>query len=703
MRFEAFLAQLPAMPSPLSPAAALADAFDVSPKAVEGYVYPTITSVDWPAGASVVLVEAAGAVGKSAAGLAIAEKLNWPLVRAERAQVGSYSLSGLIQDALGFTSTFISEVATGDAGVVIDSLDEAHFRAGTENFLAFLDNVWKVSGASVPDSTRKPSVVLLSRSDTAELVRLAFLDANVPVAHVRLDFFDRTGALEFLRAYMAQRSSETGRPEYNVPFASPGPFERLRDSRFRQIATVLLRTSDVEIVRDWDRVRDFLGYTPVLIAMAEALAVTNPSAENPHLAAQDQSNLLREIIENISRREQRKFSEHMQPKLQALLPANEDVEIVASSMYTSTEQCARLIGLVTGEELAMSLPAGLPNGVRVAYEEAVRTFLPDHPFVSSKRFASVVFGDYVTSVACRSLEIRAALSTSPERGIQRVGPFFARFLADGPGGIVAINEMLVEHVISSWNQEADLVRSSESEVTFWVTGAEATLACRRESQVAHNEPAELEFEVVDLSGAFQIRRPLKRATIVTDQGVILGDSGKHLMLGPQVIVLADEITIEAETLRVETDRGLTNGAALAAESITANYLSKIEAGPTDLRVFTAEPPPRLRSFQGTLQIHESAIPFQRYLDLRTILTAFRSSTKGGLSVIAAKLEGKIVKDNPHRLRILNHLMTGNLVSRQGGWFYLDLAALGQHGFGLRDLQSGEPGVSVLTFLHDCES
>ena len=116
-----------------------------APEKVPGYVPPTLSAAVWPAGASVVLVRRLCAVGKSAAAVAIAHELNWPIVLAEKAQVGSYSLSGLIQDAMGFGDTYIADVAAGRAGVVIDSLDEAHFRAGTENFLAFIDNVWKVS------------------------------------------------------------------------------------------------------------------------------------------------------------------------------------------------------------------------------------------------------------------------------------------------------------------------------------------------------------------------------------------------------------------------------------------------------------------------------------------------------------------------------------------------------------------------------
>ncbi len=703
MHLTQFLKRFPNMNGKLTLATPQGGALDASPNPVAGYVAPTLTESTWPPGASVVLVEAPGAVGKTAAAVAIADALNWPIVFAEKAQVGSYSLSGLIQDAMGFGNPFIADVSAGRAGVVVDSLDEAHFRAGTENFLAFIDNVTKVSGADSESTDRAPSIILMSRSDTAELVRLAFMDAHVPLAEVRLDFFDLNGARNFIKAYMAQRFTETGRTEYNMPLASPGPFERLRDSRMKQVASVLLRRTDTDLARAWNEVRDFLGYTPVLVALAESLAVKNPAAERAALTAEGQSNLLREIIEHISHREQRKFSEHMRPKLHALLPPQVDAEIAASSMYLPEEQCARLMAFVSGEELAMPLPAALPDAVRSTYEEAVRTFLPDHPFVKGRRFASVVFGDFITAAACRTLEVRASLAGQPEDGIQSVGPFFARFLSDGnlDDEDAEIRESLVEHVVESWTQEADLVRTRDSEVLLSLVDGGGALTCRREAKAGHNEASELSFSISDVSGAIHIKRPLKRTTIVTDQGVIVGEPNKHTLLGPQVTVLANELIIEAETMRVDNERGRSPGVALASDAMTANYLQKVEAGPKDLHVFSADAPPRLRPWSRVLQGGGTWIPFQRYMDLRTILTAFRPSTKGSLSVLAAKLDGKIVKSNAHRSKILDELIESGVVSRSSSWYYLDLTSMGELGFGLQDLKTGEPGEAVLQFLNRC--
>lgn len=436
--------------------------------------------------------------------------------------------------------------------------------------------------------------------------------------------------------------------------------------------------------------------------MAESLAVGNPAAEHNTLTAQDQSNLLREIVDHISHREQKKFSEHLQPKLQATLHTDVDVDVVAATMYRPEEQYARLMAYVAEGEISTSLPASLPDGVRPAYEEAVRTFLPDHPFVKARQFASIVFSDFVMAAGCNSIEIRASLAGAPERQVKSVGPFFARFLADNPGpGSLKINETLVEHVVESWNQEADLVRAHESEVSVTLFEGEGSLHCIRDVDPRNHETSEIEFDIADVSGAFHIHRPIKRASVLTDQGVILGDTRQHLMVGPDVVILAEELIIEAETLRIDSDHGQSKSVVLASDRITANYLTKVEAGPENLDIFSADPPARLRPYMRAMTLNQHAIPFQSYLDLRTILTSFRPSTKGSLSVLAAKIDNKIVKDNGQRLKILDHLIEIGAVSRNGTWYYLDLNVLGKLGFGIQDLKTGEPSAALLRFLHHC--
>ncbi len=142
-----------------------------------GYVWPGTTVVDEQVDAGVLLIQAPGAVGKSAAAKALAAELHWPLVDSAKAQVGSYSLSGLIQDSLGFGHSFLRDLSENATGIIVDALDEAQLRAGTQNFIEFLRNIANLS-QSGPHAT--PRIILLSRPDTADLIRSFFVEVNVP-------------------------------------------------------------------------------------------------------------------------------------------------------------------------------------------------------------------------------------------------------------------------------------------------------------------------------------------------------------------------------------------------------------------------------------------------------------------------------------------------------------------------------------------
>ena len=671
------------------------EAFSISPDPIEGYVSPTVTITSWPQNACVLLIEAPGAVGKSELAQAMAKALNWPIVKAEKAQVGSYTLSGLIQDALGFASSYMQELALGSAGVIVDSLDEAHFRAGITNFLAFLDNIQRSAGAFESIEARKPSVVLLSRSDTAEFIRFSFQERGFPLAEGSLDFFDENGAKGFISAYYRQRFKTTRRAEYNVDLASPIPFERLRKDRFSQVARVLHGGIEVDFEKNWDQVREFLGYAPVLIALAEFLAVPNPSAERRDtVTAFDQRALLQDIVERILDREHNKLGLQIRDKLQAALPAVVGADIDANQLYSPTEQLIRLASRLGKNDLMVPPPAALPLAVRPVYEEAVGSFVSDHPFVRGKEFASVVFADYVSAAVCTSLEARAALAIDPDRNIGEVGPFFASFLiAQFAGRQPEIREPLLGAVLSSWGQEGELRASSQHVVSAFLWDGDVGAV-----SLYRNEKAEpVEIMVTELSGALHLSGNLKNLSLVTDQGVILGTRDENLIIGPNVVIVAGEIDVECRSIFIESLNQM--GAFLGATTFTANYLSQIDARPDTFIIYTDNPPPRLRNYTQKLTAPGvGRVPFSDYVCLRSVLTSFRPSTKAGPSVYCEKLDNAIIKNKPERLRVMNLLMSAGCLIKDGNHYRLDLNALAKLGFNLNDVKTGEPNAAILNFL-----
>lgn len=480
-------------------------AFEVKPTSITGYVEPTFTEKHWPEGASVLLIEAAGAVGKSSTASALAQRLRWPLVRAEQARVGSYSLSGLVQDALGFMSDYIQKIASGQAGVVVDSLDEAHFKVGTDNFFAFLENVASVAGSSVPRDGAGPSVVIFSRADTAEYIRLFFANEDLPLAELQIDFFDLPSAKRYIGSYLARRRDELKRPEYNVALAWPRPFETLRDERLAQIAKVMHGGGRGTLSARWQEIKDFLGYAPVLTVIAESLAVANPSAEKGELQSKDTTNLLEEIIVAILDREHKKFGEHLLAKLRAHTPADVPMDIHSQGLYALPEQQVRLISFTTANPMTVDLPSSLPAAVGVTYREAVNQFLKDHPFLHGNEFTSPVFADFIKAATANDPLAAAALEHSPSKSLKSVGPFFSGFTHSL--GKALLSEDLIEHIVSSWNQESEVFGSTDYESTLEISDDRGHLRCARTE--ADGDHRDLIFHLTDLSPVLTLQSPLQ--------------------------------------------------------------------------------------------------------------------------------------------------------------------------------------------------
>lgn len=700
MRLHNLVQRLPKSDASLVMLAEEADhAFDVAATAIEGYVQPHIIVNTWPATASILVVEAPGAVGKSAAARCLAQELRWPLVTAENAQVGSYSLSGLVQDSLGFSSSYIQSVARGEAGIVIDSLDEAHFRAGSDNFLAFLDNVAQVSGGQEGEVSRLVSIVLFSRSDTAELIRLALEDSEVAFADARIDFFDLPSARDFIGSYLQQRFQETRRAEYNVYRASPVPFAKLRDDRLQQIGQLLLGDDKGTRLSDlWPDIKDFLGYAPVLVAIAESLAVTNPAREKVALHSNDQSRLLEEIIARILRREQNKFADKMYAKLRALQPADDETRFDASSLYKPDEQILRLVARLYGVERLEQLPATLPRSLRPSYEEAATTFAADHPFVRGREFASPVFADYVRAFCASSSLLTAHVGSLPSSHLDGVGPFFARMVHSlvEPVGH-QVSEAVVPAIMHSWYQECEVFGSATSEARLNLSSSdESTLECWAERSGASSD-TDLTFAIKEISGAFQIDRTIQNATVSTDSGIIVGVRGRQSSIGPSVILVAHEIVFECESIHIVSadERALVQ---VAGDSVTADYLVRVQALQDRFRVYTSDPPARLRPFSATLAGRQLFVPFEDLVDLRAVITAFKSSAHMGPSVYWEKMDRAIIKKNANRQSLLDQLIDEGVVSRDSQHYRLHTTQLSDLGFGITDVRSGLPIPALLDYL-----
>lgn len=670
------------------------EAFIANPSIPNGYVWPDLRDWQSPEGARVILIEAPGAVGKTAAATAIAGRTKWPLVDASRAQVGSYSLSGLIQDALGFESTYLGELSTGRAGVIIDALDEAHLRAGSVNFRAFLGNVLSLTASQVDGFV---NVVLLSRPDTAEQVRSAFKSADRPIASATLDFFDYSQACAFIHGFMKRKAEEHPGRDYGVALQHREAFEKLRDERIDEIATALVGEK-AEAASSWGDVRTFLGYAPVLLVLGEYLAVGNPYAAQRRLSGvtADSDTILLEIVASILRREQEKVRDQLWQVLEAMLPAAEDWD-GKEHVYSVEEQNVRLLQRHLNLQLKVLHPVTLPDSVRELYEERVELFLGDHPFLAGEEAVNVVFEDYMRAVASVDGKCRASLDPVPRSQVSEVGPFYYQFVHRFAGKnssetASVVQENLFGLLLSSHSQSLSALNTPA--VTYVQRDGLATL-------MLHEAHRVLEFEVDDLSGALMVPERLSRAEIITDTDVILEASRTRFLLGPQTVIHCRELAIETERMSVEsTDvADKVDPSVIRAETVSITKNLSIDVfEPGALVIYGDHTWPTLRQFVHEVDERTKYDVYADYIDLRAILRQFKQQAGRLPSVYHEKMDQTVVKDNPNRLYFMERLLDLGITIRQGTHYYLDTAKLSKYEVSMPDIVNGQLTQKIVRFI-----
>ena len=673
------------------------------PAVPEGYIWPNAISAQLVDSPRVMLVIAAGAVGKSMAAEALAASLGWPLVDAARAQVGSYSLTGALQDALGLDSTYVQEIATGRAGVVVDALDEGHLRAGTSNFQEFLDNVRRLAGAE----SNQPGIVLFSRPDTAEIIQTYMTDSQTAMTVLQLDFFTYSQACDYLESRLADLDNKYPNRSYGIARRHPSSYAALRDLRLGEIATALLGRVVGNLADDWTEVAEFLGYAPVLSVLAEYLAVANPSVAVARPATQrlEPTIILLQIIDSILEREQAKFKDQVCTKLLAQLPADLEWPQI-EHVYSKEEQSVRLVSRYFSLQVTIQVPAMLPAAARQQYELDADQFTADHPFLSGSNAVNTVFNDFMLAKAAVDATCQLAFADTAGVLNRAPGPFFYRFVHafaprphqfDEETPFPEIPERLIGPLIESQSRsQIDLTNSFF--VVVLGNGGGALLIGR-----ASNDPdaPDLEFEVTDPSGILVFPTRLSRGIIITDGGVVLGTRGERFYLGPNVRITAPEIDIEADYLSVECGSKELPAAPCTLVSPEVRVVSNTRVDisrPNALSIVGGATWPALRPFVVASQTRFDVVTSANYVDLRAIMRTFRQQAGNRPSVFKDLLEQRVVGSSKSRASFLNSLREMSIVEQASDHYYLNTKSLAARGINLSGLINGQPTEPVLDFL-----
>lgn len=663
----------------------------------------------WPAtrgrigdNARVALISAAGAMGKSVAAAAVAAHSRALLLDTAKVRVGSNTISGGLAKALGAQQygKFLDELGRGVGALVIDGVDEALLFSGFDHFSAFLDDlVWLCDQAG-----SGLVAVVLGRADAIDTVQLHLEDRLVEVARLELTALAYGDSCTFIDQYLDLRPAE-GR-EISVHRDHAVPFGELRDLVLFDIGRAL--DPDFIDKEQWELVRDFVGYPAVLQAVAERLAVSNPAAEAAELRGSHSStranasgmtrgSLLLEVCRRVVEREREKVALHVGNAL-GLRPEDP----LRSVLYLEEEQVTRLLaahGAVADEVVA---PASLPDDERAKYDELIRGFVVDHPFLRGRSFANVVFADYVRAFAVSS-PLAGARRIQLEAARLDVGPFFAHFLAalcvavGSEAAALPVPDEFIDHVVRS-------ARLSHPRSVWRYTQSSSRPGLLEVFLEGAGDSDPLRFTAPASDEMIVLTSPLSYGEFIADQDVYVSGPANEVRLGPGLFMQARSLYLDAEQIRIAPRRSAGHEGAkersgfgvylVAEQSIGTPARAKVIPLEEDcLRVGLPAPTypwtPYYYSPPGVSLLIDVNVWHRSLALTRRALSSLHALSNGRIGAAEESLR-RYLAVSEHGEAVFDALRELGVLSIDGSYVVLELDALANHGVGYGSLAGDNP-------------
>lgn len=633
-----------------------------------------------------MIISAAGAVGKStlASEIAFAKKAPlWDLAQAPA--VGGNSATGQLTASFGFNliGTVSSKIAAGELFLIIDALDEARVKANDAGFEAFIQNI-----AGIANTASKVGVVLLGRTQTAETTWLALEIAGIPTALYTIQPFTREQAERYIEARIHNLNKAAAKriAEHS------GPFIEARDLILNQLELAI----SGKITTEDEAAREFLGYAPVLETVAFLLASESNYQEVIHsLSSIGKSTkhganrplaVLERVIQRLLEREQKQ-------KLQAnIKPALENVAAETGwssweTLYMPDEQISRLLGRILDQQVGAC--PDMPPAVRARYEEQLKAWLPEHPFLRDGKHAmNQVFESYLFAIAMR--EYLTPLSQHVEQRIAAREYKPSRLLADF---YILLGQQRDEEVVAERQigllydsllaGETDSLRVAlsvetgdpdEEDDAEDLSEGEFELIYHTEEDNVPDHVETRNFRIVERNDSLVFRRQLKDADIVTRGKVSLGGAVDDFEIGPTVAIQCGILDIVSSGLVVRSGSKGKESYPVIIES--RKCISNLSGKPVAHGQLAVSWPDA-----NAYPWNEFAADFRDqhldtedlhkvYIRFRKIIMTLRSHSKGSLARFKDKVEHRRILKNKMGKSLLDTLKHDGILELKGDFYHL---------------------------------
>lgn len=653
----------------------------------------------------VILVSAVGATGKTALAQVLSNHSGLPILDLSKHKpVGDNTLTGIITTS--FNTSDLSQILLGFAsstyGMIIDGIDEGRSKTTEKAFEAFLDNICQLCG----DSLGGTSFVLLGRTKILEDCWLYFAEKGISTGLISILPFDTGSAQNYIDQYACV--------DENKNFAQ---YCEARDH-------ILKKLSNAFISKDNNDFLSFIGYPPVLDAIVTLLGeeknyykllsqITNSDGRDVEIE------LLIRIADYILEREkEQKVNINILNPLISDMPAPQQKQIMDSA-FESEEQCIRLIAYTLNKDVNLQIIQ--EQFVNEKYEEALKSWLPEHPFISGKSFRNVVFeavavAKLMTSKRheCKQLVLEYLHTRKYTYHLVYLLSVFAKdqylpvdylhiligsaleFISPNTTVEISIGEELDfdEVLPTSFSIEVEILLGSDQSVakTF-------SFKSNLDGQTTVNLGNRLSNTYISLPCAINMT------------------GGQEIEITAPVEILANSINTNAKSLILhhpplrdkgkEKEKDTSADVLLHAHIIEANLESIVTNGVT-LSLVADETStltyPAIQYAQKREKLPSDPQVQEKYIRLRKILMQFRSHSKGTMAKYKEKIDHERVLKNELGYAILQKLLFDKIIILKGVMYFLEPDEISKHlDVSYIDLRTGKTSERLIKYLQAIKS
>jgi hypothetical protein len=675
------------------------DSFGVAPARAEAYIEPTFDKIEFDKEKPpIILISAVGATGKTTLARVLSYKNDLPLLDlAKHKPVGDNTLTGLLTNAFrieDLTSVF-QRISQGTFGVIIDGIDEGRSKTTEKGFQAFLDDIAKL--CRVASDT---SFVLLGRTQILDDCWLYLADQKIAAGLITINPFDIQQARTYIDNFTQGLNS-----------AHVAEYCEIRDMILDRLGAAFTDGAPGSS----QSFLSFIGYPPVLDAIVTLLQ----QEQNYHRLKGElhegdadgiEVGLLQRIASYILQREKdEKVIPNILSELIEGMPQNDQRKII-EAVYEGEEQCLRLTSYCLGRHLELR-PIGHP-AIDNEYEDRLRSFLPEHPFITStgRRFRNAVFEAVALSTLIQSTDA-SAVDLALDYADTHKHNYHLLYLLHrmAPGRKVPISALraIIGSALEFQSRTASVqITVGDPTTENWETDPDQAVQIEIEIVMGGDEDQSKRFVFesdVQGAGSVSLGHRLSSTYVFLPCEVSMFGAQELEVTAP-TMVFARKVVLRspALVLRAPSTSADEKQVLFAAEALDAD-IDRITPHGADLILAAADQTgiryPAILYVRGKVDFSNDGLLRKKYLQLRRILVLFRSHSRGTLARYRAKIEHERVLRNPAAWAILQQLLKDNILTCEGNFYFLQPDNVDKHlGVSWIALRKGETSDKLERYL-----